>query len=111
MANNIVANLSGIPTLVVAGNLHAQTEPLDLDNEQEQSHPMGELLKRQIPELPAGTIEYRSGQYYNYGVRDFSDDSTALDFTPNLYRSEDGIYTFVVPKATAGIVPNPSEKL
>lgn len=111
MANNVVANLSGTPTLVVAGNLHTQTKPLDLDNDQEQSHPMGELLKQQIPELPAGTIEYRSGHYHNYGVKEFDDDFTALDSVPNLYRSEDGIYTFVVPQATAGIVPNPNEKL
>ncbi|MDB5190211.1 MAG: hypothetical protein JWN49_537 [Parcubacteria group bacterium] len=112
MAKNILANLSDVPTLVVAGNLHAKTEPLTFDGEADEQHPMGERIQNQIPEVVSGKIEYDSGQFHNYGPRDFMKLSdAALPTTARFYIAEDGLYTFELPEAHMAAVPNPHERI
>ena len=112
MARNILANLASEPTLVVAGNLHAKTEPITVDDEPSEQHPMGENVKKGIPEVASGAIEYLTGQYHNYGIKEFSassDEKVLPD--ARFYRDDKGLYVFELPKAHAAIVPNPNEKI
>jgi erythromycin esterase-like protein len=111
MAKNILAGLSDFPTLVVAGNLHAKVEPVTFNDEQTEHHPMGERIKVRIPEVPSGKIEYLSGQYHNFGTQNFWEDPEQKKTGARFYLTEDGLYTFVLPEATAALVPNPSERL
>lgn len=112
MARGILASLSDVPTLVVAGNLHAKTEPLSFDDEPGEHHPMGESVKREIPNLASGRIEYVRGQFYNFGVKDFGGD-TGLEPSSmaKFYLSDKGLYIFELPEAHAAFVPNPHEKV
>ncbi|MDZ4296414.1 MAG: hypothetical protein U1A16_03525, partial [Patescibacteria group bacterium] len=113
MARNIVANLSDTPTLVVVvGNLHAKTEPFTFDDESEEQHPMGENVKKEIPGVASGRIEYITGQYHNYGIREFGKLSKGEESPEaRFYQDEDGLYVFEVPEAHAATVPNPHEKI
>ncbi|HMO78208.1 MAG TPA: hypothetical protein PKA42_01605 [Candidatus Paceibacterota bacterium] len=111
MAKNVLAALSDSPTLVVAGNLHAKVEPVTFNDEQTEHHPMGERVRAHIPDVPSGKIEYLSGQYHNFGTQDFWEDPGQEKTGPRFYLTEDGLYTFVLPEASAASVPNPSEKL
>jgi hypothetical protein len=112
MAKNILDNLSDIPTLVVAGNLHSKTEPITFDDEPDEQHPMGENVKRQIPNIASGRIEYLSGQYHNYGSNEFgriSDEE--LPSEARFYMDKDGLYIFELVEAHTATVPNPSMKI
>lgn len=110
MAENILANLSDSKTLAVAGNLHAQTEPIVFD--ETEHHPMGENVKKQIPAVPSGKIKYLTGQYHNYGVKDFREKPEGVDLPKaKFYKSDEGIYVFELPEAHAAAVPNPKEVL
>ncbi len=112
MAKNIIANLSDVPTLVVAGNHHAEIEPLSFEDEAEEQHPMGEQVKKLIPNLSSGKIEYASGQFHNYGTKEFmklSDND--LPSVARFYLDENGIYTFELPEAHVAVVPNPHERI
>jgi len=111
MAKNILEGISDTPTLVVAGNLHAKTEPIKFEDEPEEHHPMGELVKMQIPNVPSGRIEYLAGHYHNYGTQEFFEDPELGNTDPTFYESDDGVYTFVLPEAHAATVPNPSERI
>lgn len=112
MAKNILANLADSTTLVVAGNLHTQVEPITFEDEKEEHHPMGENVKKQIPNVPSGKIKYLTGQFHNYGTRDFREKPEGVELPKaRFYKSEDGIYSFELPEAHVAIVPNPSEVL
>ena len=112
MAKNIIANLADSTTLVVAGKLHTQIEPITFDGEKGEHHPMGENVKKQIPNVPSGKIKYLTGQFHNYGTRDFGEKSEETELPKaRFYKSDDGIYSFDLPEAHIAIVPNPSEVL
>ena len=113
MAKNILANLSGSPTLVVAGNLHAKTEEMTFDDEPDIHHPMGENVKKEIPDVPSGGIEYLTGKFYNYGPKEFRKlaEGEELPSVARFYRKEDGLYTFEIPEAHLATVPNPDERI
>lgn len=112
MAKNILANLSNSPTLVVAGYLHAKMEPITFDDELGEQHPMGENLKKNISNIASGRIEYKKGQYHNYGTQEF--EKLSGEDPPSearFYQDENGLYIFELPEAHAAIVPNPSERI
>lgn len=112
MSNNILDNLSDISTLVVAGNLHAKTEPITFDDEPGEQHPMGENIKKEIPDVASGRIEYLSGQYHNYGTKEFTKLSDEeLPSEARFFKDEDGLYTFELVEVHAATVPNPSERI
>src|SRR3989338_2237870 len=112
MAKNIIANLADSKTLVVAGNLHTQVEPITFDDEKGEHHPMGENVKKQIPNVPSGKIKYLTGQFHNYGTRDFREKPEGAELPKaRFYKSDDGVYSFELPEAHIAIVPNPSEVL
>ena len=112
MAKNIMANLSNKTTLVVAGNLHTKTESIILDGERGECHPMGERIKALLPNVPSGRIEYVTGQFHNYGTREFSVNlNEEQRSSVKCSVSEDGLYEFVLPEAHSAVVPNPSERI
>ena len=112
MAKNIIANLADGTTLVVAGNLHTQVEPITFDGEIGEHHPMGEHVKKQIPNVPSGKIKYLTGQFHNYGTREFLEKPEGVELPKaRFYKSDEGIYLFELPEAHVAIVPNPSEVL
>lgn len=112
MAKNILNNLSGILTLVVAGNLHTKTESITFNGEPGEQHSMGENIKREIPDVATGRIEYLSGQYHNYGTKEFSRISDKeISSKAKFYKNEGGLYIFELPKVHAAIVPNPSKRI
>jgi hypothetical protein len=112
MARNILANLSDRSTLVVAGNLHTKTEPIMFDDELGEQHPMGENVKKEIPEVASGRIEYAKGHFYNYGVKDFAEIAKHEPrSTARFHLSDDGLFLFELPEAHAAIVPNPHERI
>jgi len=71
MAKTILANVSDSLTLVVAGNLHTEVTPITIDDKGGKHHPMGERIKEQIPTVPSGKIKYITGQFHNFGTREF----------------------------------------
>lgn len=110
MADNVLLNQADERTLVIARNLHARTEPFTFDEETELHHPMGEYIKNQVQDLPSGGIIYRSGQYFNCGVRDFLDISEGENLdNAQFYQAEDGLYYYSIPEAHLATVPNPRE--
>lgn len=110
MAKNILANMSDSKTLVVAGNLHTKVEPVVFD--EAEHHPMGENVKKQIPTTPSGAIRYLTGQYHNYGTREFREKPEGVELPKaKFYKSDKGIYIFELPEAHAAVVPNPKEVL
>lgn len=112
MARNIVENLTDTPTLVVAGNLHTKTESITFDDEQGEHHPMGEQVKKEIPTVPSGKIEYLAGEFHNYGTRNFvEEESDGPESTARFFKDENGLYIFELPKTHSAVVPNPSESL
>jgi len=112
MAENIITHLSNSPTLVIAGSLHTQVEPINFDYEKGEHHPMGENVKKKIPNVPSGKIKYLKGQFHNYGIKDFNEQSEGAEFAKaRFYKSNEDIYLFELPKAHVGTVPNPSEVL
>ncbi len=112
MARNIIQNLTETSTLVVAGKQHTKTEPIIFDDEKVENHPMGENIKKQIPNVPSGKIKYLTGQFHNYGTRDFREKPEGVDLPKaRFYKSDDGIYSFDLPEAHVAVVPNPSEVL
>lgn len=112
MAKNILDNLSDTPTIVVAGNLHAKTEPITFDDESGEQHPMGENIKKEIPDIVSGKIEYLSGQYHNYGTKELTKLSDKeLPSEARFFKDEDGLYTFELVEAHAATVPHPSERI
>lgn len=110
MAENILSDLSDSPTLVVAGNLHAKVELLTFNDEPGEHHPMGELIKSQLPDVASGKIDYLSGQYHNFGLQDFFEDPDQEKTGSKFYIAEDGLFTFAVPSANAAVVPHPTER-
>lgn len=112
MARNIIENLTDAPTLVVAGNLHTKTEPITFEDEEGEHHPMGEQVKKEISNVASGRIEYLTGEFHNYGTRNFGEKSDAAELgSARFFRGEDGLYVFELPEAHAAVVPNPSESL
>ncbi|MBI2577878.1 MAG: hypothetical protein HYV77_03500 [Candidatus Wildermuthbacteria bacterium] len=112
MARNIIENLTDAPTLVVAGNLHTKVEPITFEDEEGEHHPMGEQVKRDIPNVPSGRIEYLTGEFHNYGTRKFGEKSDDAKFPlARFFKGEDGLYVFELPEAHVAVVPNPSKSL
>jgi hypothetical protein len=112
MAKNILTNLNEMRTLVVAGNLHAKTEPMNFDDEPGEQHPMGENIRKEIPEVASGGIEYSKGQYYNYGIQEFSElPQRAGSQETRFYQNEEGVYVFEVAEAHVATVPNFPERI
>ena len=112
MARNVLSTLSDMPTLAVAGNLHAKTEPITFGDEPGEQHPMGENIKKEIPNVGSGKIEYLSGQFHNYGTQEFerlSEEKGSPE--TRFYQDEKGLYIFEVPEAHAATVPNPHERI
>jgi len=107
MADNLLDNLAGKRTLVVAGDIHTQTTPPARKSEGSPEHPMGEHLKRRFPDMPSGKIRYSSGKFHNYGVKDFPAPSNKQASGPRFYQGDDGVYTFELPAAQPAVVPNP----
>lgn len=115
MAKNILNHLSDVPTLVIAGNLHAKTEPIIFDEDDDETgeqHPMGEIVKKKIHSVASGAIKYLTGQYHNFGRKYFTRPSNEeLPTTTRFFRNEAGLYIFELVEAHAAIVPNPSERM
>ena len=112
MADTLLPNCSDVLTLAVAGKLHTATEPILFEGETEGQHPMGENIKKTLPDIASGKIEYRKGQYYNYGIQDFEKTSVEDEGTSaRFYQDQNGYYIFEIPEAHAATVPNPHEKL
>lgn len=113
MAKNILANVSGDKTLVAAGNLHTKFESI-VEIDGKTHHSMGEHIKKQIPTVPSGEIQYLTGQYHNNGVKDFFKEEKPEGVRlpkARFYKSDEGIYSFDLPEAHVAVVPNPSEVL
>jgi len=111
MAKKILASISDSATLVVAGNLHTEIMPITFDDGGEH-HPMGENIKKQIPALPSGKIKYLTGQFYNFGTREFGPKPDGVQLPKaKFYKSSEGLYYFELPEAHPAVVPNPSETL
>jgi len=111
MAENILANVSSDKTLVVAGNLHTKFESIvEIDGKTHRS--MGEHVKKQIPTVPSGEIQYLTGQFHNFGTKDFREKPEGVELPKaRFYKSDDGIYSFELPEAHVAVVPNPKEVL
>jgi len=112
MSKNILANLSDAPTLVVAGNLHARIGPMTFDDEPDQQHPMGENVKKIIPIISSGKIEYLTGQFHNFGTQEFwKFPEGEMLSEARFYQDEDGLYVYKIPEAHIATVPNPDERI
>ncbi len=111
MSINILAGLSYKPTLVVAGNLHSKTEPVTFDDESGEQHPMGENIKKEIPDVSSGRIEYVEGHYHNFGTKELKKFQEEEALGARFYQDDAGIYLFEIPMAHAAVVPNPSESI
>ncbi len=112
MARNILTNLSDTPTLVVAGSLHTKTEAMTFEDETSESHPMGEHVKKAIPNVPSGRIDYLSGEFHNFGTQRFDTRLPEMEQTPTRFsRTENDLYVFTLPEAHTATVPNPSKSL
>ena len=62
--------------------------------------------------VPSGKIEYLTGQYYNFGTRNFMKKPKEVKLPKaRFYKSNESIYLFELPEAHAAIVPNPKEVL
>lgn len=92
-----------VPTLIVAGNLHARTEPFE--DEGAMHHPMGEHLKTALPSLPAGQFVYQTGRFYNLGSKRFDQQPNRLP-VPRWTIQENGRFALTIPEAHEAEVPN-----
>jgi hypothetical protein len=111
MAKNILPIISGDFTLVAAGNKHTETMPITFENDETEHHPMGENIKKLIPSVPSGRIEYQKGQHHNFGPKDFWINPDVPELSKaRFYKSDEGVYLFELPEAHVAIVPNPSER-
>lgn len=112
MARNIIEDLTDASTLVVAGNLHTKTEPITFEDEEGEHHPMGEQVKKEMPDVPSGRISYLTGEFHNYGTRNFGDIPDDMELkSARFFKGEDGLYVFELPEAHVAVVPNPTESL
>lgn len=112
MAKNILSKQSDGTTLVVAGNLHTKIVPITFNDLKTEHHPMGESIKKQIPDVPSGEIQYLSGQSHNVGTRRFEPKPENTEsLKAKFYKSIEGVYIFELPEAHSAIVPNPSKTL
>lgn len=113
MANNILDELSEYKTLVVAGNLHTKTKSFVKEEKGQQVayHPMGETIKKEIPHVQEGKIQYLTGDYYNYGTKEFRKVPGDIELPKPSFSKEEDRYIFTVPEAHAAVVPNPSKTL
>jgi len=111
MAKNILACISDKTTLVVAGNLHAKVDMIRFDDEPGDHHPMGENVKKEIPNVYSGNIEYGAGEFHNYGIKQFYEIPQVEQRAGARFRmSDEQLYLFELPKAHAATVPNPDER-
>lgn len=109
MSQNVLNGLGGGNALIIAGNLHAQVNPVTLSNNT-IGHPMGEHLKNSIPTIPFGNIEYQKGQYHNFGTRDFWTNPDIEPISKATFRlSEEVKYLYTIPEAHSAIVLNMEE--
>lgn len=109
MADNILAHVADdVYTLAVAGNLHTKTERMTFKGDTYDYHPMGENVRKVIPNVPSGRIEYEEGQYFNTSLKDFPT-RKSLSTTAQFSQSSDDNYTFDLPLAHAASVPGTLE--
>jgi len=111
MKKQLLTNHGDVLTLAVAGRLHAKSGPVTFEDESGEHHPLGELVKNEVPETAFGRIEYRSGQYHNYGINSFDTEGSKSISSARFYQDNDGTYVYEVPEAHAAVVPNPEERL
>ncbi len=109
MAASSIQNISDEAMLVVTGNLHTKTEKIIFEDGKEM-YPMGEFIKKEIPNVETAKIRYAHGQYHNFGTHTFGKEEE------NPVKSEfsldkDNVYQFVVPEAHVAVVPNSTKKL
>jgi len=99
MARRILAaSAPGARTLVVAGNAHTPTSPIEL------GVPMGARLAGQRPGVREIRISYGSGGYYNGGPRQFTRRADQPG-TIRLYQ-HDSELVLDLPLATEAVVPH-----
>lgn len=109
MALSSIQKISDEATLVVAGNLHTKTEKIIFKDGKEM-HPMGEFIKKEIPNVETAKIRYAHGEYHNFGTHTFGkeeENPAKAEFSLD----EDNVYQFIVPEAHVAVVPNPNKKL
>jgi hypothetical protein len=111
MAKSVIDNVSGVPTLVIAGRLHTKTAPFELGDDYGTRHPMGEVVSKEFPGVCSGKISYLSGKYHNYGSKEFAPSGEELTTNSKFFRNKDGLYIFELPKANIATVPHPSKRL
>lgn len=98
MARRILAACPpGTRTLVVAGNAHTPTSPIEL------GVPMGARLAEQRPGVREIQIRYGGGGHYNGGSREFVRQG-APEGPIRLYQ-QDGELVLDLPEATEAVVP------
>ncbi|MEN9390142.1 MAG: hypothetical protein RLZZ283_242 [Candidatus Parcubacteria bacterium] len=105
MAKNVAAVLPDGPVLVVAGNLHTRTSSIDIDGQ--THHPMGEHIRKRVPNAPVATLDYLSGEYENSGRQYFKKRSPNVPTRGSVRQSHPNEYIIEIPKASGAIVPSP----
>jgi erythromycin esterase-like protein len=94
----LAASAPGARTLVVAGNAHTPTSPIEL------GVPMGARLAGQRPGVREIRISYGSGGFYNGGPRQFARRADQPDQI-RLYQ-HDSELVLDLPLATQAVVPH-----
>jgi hypothetical protein len=109
MSQNLLNRLGEGKTLIIAGKLHAQFNPIT-ESDDTIRHPMGEHIKNSLPNIPFGDIRYQKGQYHNLGTKYFTVNPDIAPIAKATFRlSEDGKYIYSVPEAHSAMVPNMEE--
>ncbi|MGH8907279.1 MAG: hypothetical protein ACRD0K_12325 [Egibacteraceae bacterium] len=107
MAMVVINRLSdGVPTLVVAGNLHTRVQPMSIDEVEEELVPMGVHLAASITPLMPGRIDYLSGSLHNLEPKRFPQLGGAAQGNRFFLDGHD-CAVFVLGEATAAVVPAP----
>lgn len=75
MFENIKSRCTEGKTLIITGNLHTKTDPFESRSTQPSESgtliPLGYHLRTHYGNLPICEIKYHSGQFYNFGIKDF----------------------------------------
>ncbi|MEQ1561711.1 MAG: hypothetical protein ABL899_03270 [Nitrospira sp.] len=108
MAQEIIgATADNIPTIVIAGNAHAELK--DIREGDGTVHPsMVKFLEDKGKSFSVGSIVYLSGKYFNNKARDFEVVDDVKGRKPNFHKNASGVYIFELPTAHLGVVPNPT---
>lgn len=60
-------------TLLIAGGYHTKLDPFESEHEEGTLVPMLHLLKKKIDKISVCEIRYNSGEFYNFGIKKFSE--------------------------------------